>query len=74
MTFSGLFDLFKGLFSRAFWFGTFLPLAIFAALNLMIAAVVFPGAVRREDWTKIGDSPLTNPKFDHFITEAAEKT
>jgi hypothetical protein len=60
VTFSGLFDLFKGLFSRAFWFGTFLPLAIFAVLNLMIAAVVFPGAVRREDWTKIGDSPLTN--------------
>src|SRR5262245_48617566 len=61
MTFAGLFDLFKGLFSRTFWFGAFLPLAIFAAADLVMAALVFPGTVRREDWTKLGgDAPLTN--------------
>jgi hypothetical protein len=29
-------------------------------LNLTVIAFVFPGVVKREDWTKVGDSPLTN--------------
>lgn len=40
---------FKDLFSRAFWFGSFLPLAIFAAINLVLACQTFP-TVKPEDW------------------------
>jgi hypothetical protein len=41
---------FKDLFSRAFWFGSFLPLAIFAATNFVLACRTFPTMVRAEDW------------------------
>lgn len=40
---------FKGFFSRAFWFGNFLPVALFTALHLAIAWAALPN-VRLEDW------------------------
>lgn len=64
MTFSAIFTQLQGLFSKAFWFGSFLPLAIFVAVNLCVASVVFPGSVEWSAWLKTsGDSwtylPLT---------------
>lgn len=60
MSFTTILDLFKGIFSRAFWFGSFLPLATFAAANLAFMAVVFPGSVVRDQWTDFKEGPLTN--------------
>lgn len=40
----------KGLFSRSFWFGKFLPVAIVAALHLAIAEASFPGLTPVADW------------------------
>ncbi len=59
MAASTLFDLFKGLFSRAFWFGAFLPIAIFAVVNLLLVASQFQGVIRWDDWRK-ADTPFTN--------------
>jgi hypothetical protein len=40
--FGQVFSAFQSLLSRAFWFGSFLPVAMFAALNLMLVPVAFP--------------------------------
>ena len=45
-----LISAFKGFFSRGFWLGNFLPVGMFAALHLMIAAVQFPTAVPLVSW------------------------
>jgi len=41
---------FKGLFSRGFWFGSFLPVAIFGSVHLLLAATQFPDAVPLVSW------------------------
>jgi hypothetical protein len=33
-----IFTTFKGFFSRTFWFGSFLPVAIFAGIHLLVAS------------------------------------
>ena len=50
--FGQVFSAFQSLLSRAFWFGSFLPVALFAALNLMLAPTVFPSAPKLEDVIK----------------------
>jgi hypothetical protein len=45
-----LISAFKGFFSRGFWLGNFLPVGMFAALHLVIAAVQFPTAVPLVTW------------------------
>jgi hypothetical protein len=37
--FNSVYDALKGFFSRSFWFATFLPVALFAALHLLVAAL-----------------------------------
>jgi hypothetical protein len=37
--FNSVYDALKGFFSRGFWFATFLPVALFAALHLLVAAL-----------------------------------
>ncbi|KAB7643923.1 hypothetical protein [Polymorphobacter fuscus] len=46
MTFTVLFDTFKGFFSRGFWFANFLPILLAAALHGLLAALVF-------DWNAV---------------------
>jgi hypothetical protein len=41
---------FQGFFSRSFWLGSFLPLAIFAAIHLVIAWIEFPQAILLPRW------------------------
>jgi hypothetical protein len=58
---SGIFgqvlSAFKGILSNAFWFGAFLPVAVFAAINLLLAAQVSNAAgdlltqIGTEKWT-----------------------
>jgi hypothetical protein len=50
--FGQVFTAFQSLLSRAFWFGSFLPVALFAALNLMLAPAVFPNAPKLQDVAK----------------------
>lgn len=38
----GILSTIQGFLSRAFWFGSFLPVAVVAALHLLIAAIAFP--------------------------------
>jgi hypothetical protein len=40
--FNQIIAAFQGFFNRGFWFGSFLPTAIFGFLNLAIAAIAFP--------------------------------
>ncbi len=47
--FGQVFSAFQSLLSRGFWFGSFLPIAVFAALNLALVTAVFPGVVKLED-------------------------
>jgi hypothetical protein len=42
--FGQVLSAFKGILSNAFWFGAFLPVAVFAAVNLLLAAQVFTAA------------------------------
>jgi hypothetical protein len=48
--FNQVISVFQGFFAKAFWFGSFLPVAIFAFLNFAIAAIVFPDRVRFWEW------------------------
>jgi hypothetical protein len=41
---SGLAGVFKGFLSRAFWFASFMPIALASALHLAVAALAFGGA------------------------------
>jgi hypothetical protein len=50
--------VFKGFFSRAFWFGSFLPVAIFGFIHLAIAWWVLPD-VPLAEWAKANASTLT---------------
>jgi len=43
---SGLAGVFKGFLSRAFWFASFMPIALASALHLAVAALAFTGARR----------------------------
>lgn len=43
-------DAFNGFFSRAFWFGSFLPVAVVAFAHASLAAIAFPAAVPLRDW------------------------
>jgi len=49
---------FKGFFSRAFWFGNFLPVAIFAAVHLVIAWLALPN-VPLAKWASADSNTLT---------------
>jgi hypothetical protein len=50
---------FQGFFSRAFWFGSFLPGALFAFVHLGIAALAFGEAVPLAEWLKADPAKLT---------------
>jgi len=50
----------SGFFSKLFWFGTFLPVAVFAALHFGLAALTFPAAralvpaeISAETWSRV---------------------
>lgn len=45
---------FQGFFSRSFWFGSFLPVAITAAFHLAVIEIVFPDLVPLSSWLKAG--------------------
>jgi hypothetical protein len=47
-----LVNSFQSFFSRGFWFGNFLPVAIFMVVNLIIAATAFPEAVQFWAWLR----------------------
>src|ERR1700676_3166454 len=49
---------FQGFFSRAFWFGSFLPSALFAFVHLGIATLAF-GDVPFAEWLKADPAKLT---------------
>ena len=51
-------DVFKGFFSRSFWFGNFLPVAIFAFLHLIIAWWVLPN-IPLAEWANADPKSLT---------------
>ena len=48
--FNQVLALFQGFFSRAFWFGNFLPVVIAAAPHFLVASVQFPDRVPFEKW------------------------
>src|SRR5689334_16163931 len=48
--FTQLFSVFQGFFSRAFWFGGFLPVVVFAGIHAVIAAILFPESVPLRAW------------------------
>jgi hypothetical protein len=51
---------FQGFFTRAFWFGSFLPVALFAFLHLVIAWVAFGNeAVPLQKWLTLDPTKLT---------------
>jgi len=52
-------SVFQGFFSRAFWFGSFLPAALFAFVHLAIAWLAFGDAVPLVAWLKEDQSKLT---------------
>ena len=55
--FGQVLSAFKGILSNTFWFGAFLPVAVFAAVNLLFAAQVSSAAdvllnqIGTEKWT-----------------------
>src|SRR5215211_8078207 len=51
-------NVFQGFFSRAFWFGAFLPVALFAFVHLAIAWLAFGDAVPLVAWLKEEQSKL----------------
>jgi hypothetical protein len=52
------FSIYQGFFSRGFWLGCFLPVALFTAVHLTLAAVQFPAQVPLVDWlTSSADAP-----------------
>lgn len=52
--FNQILTAFQGFFSRSFWFGSFLPVALAAALHLVIAANAFPALVPLKTWLEAG--------------------
>lgn len=50
--------VFKGFFSRNFWFGNFLPVAMFSFLHLCIAWLVIPG-ISLTTWAQTDPKALT---------------
>jgi hypothetical protein len=54
--FSNLAGVFKGFFSRAFWFASFMPVAMAVALHLTVAAIAFPHAVPMGRWLRAATS------------------
>jgi hypothetical protein len=50
---------FQGFFSRAFWFGSFLPGALFAFVHLVIASLAFSDVVPLAEWLKADPAKLT---------------
>jgi hypothetical protein len=50
--------VFKGFFSRSFWFGNFLPVAMFSFLHLCIAWLVIPG-ISLTTWVQADPKALT---------------
>jgi hypothetical protein len=61
MSLTSILDTFKGFFSRTFWFGVFLPVAIVTGLHLAIASVVFREAVKPLLGSLVGDTPVALP-------------
>lgn len=57
-TLADIVGTFKGFFSRGFWFGNFLPVAIFAAVHLVIAWLALPN-VPLGKWVATDASSLT---------------
>ncbi len=55
MTFTSLLSYLGGLFSRAFWFGSFLPLAVFAILNFLFVVFVYDLPMNWTPWTTLGN-------------------
>jgi hypothetical protein len=55
---SDVIGIFKGFFSRAFWFGNFLPVAVFSFLHLVIAWLVIPG-IPLGTWAQAEPKSLT---------------
>ncbi|WP_027154888.1 hypothetical protein [Mesorhizobium sp. WSM2561] len=52
--FNQILTAFQGFFSRSFWFGSFLPVAVAAAFHLVIAANPFPALVPLRTWLDAG--------------------
>jgi hypothetical protein len=52
--FGQLLTAFQGFFSRAFWFGAFLPVAVGAGLHLAIADLAFPDLLPLDAWLEAG--------------------
>lgn len=48
--FSQILSAFRGFFSRAFWFGNFLPVAVVAAMHMALITIVFPGTLPIWKW------------------------
>ena len=59
--FSAIFDTFRGFFSRAFWFGNFLPVAVVASVHAVLAATEFPDRVNLRHWIDAGISEKAGP-------------
>lgn len=57
MSFASLLDGFKGFFSRTFWFGSFLPVAIVAAAHLGLACWLLGRPTAEQIGTIIGTDP-----------------
>ena len=56
--FTQLLGVFHSFFSRSFWFGSFLPVAVVAVLHLFIAAEVFRG-LKPWDWATASGAATT---------------
>jgi hypothetical protein len=52
--FNQIVNAFQGFFSRSFWFASFLPVAVIAALHIAIAELAFPGLIPVRDWLAAG--------------------
>src|SRR5438876_6403854 len=48
--FNQILAVFQGFFSRAFWFGNFLPVVIAVAAHVLIAALQFPETISPIKW------------------------
>ena len=48
--FNQILTAFQGFFSRSFWFGSFLPVAIVAAMHIVIAGIALPAQVPLQEW------------------------
>ena len=48
--FNTVFNIFQGFFSRAFWFGSFLPVLVVSSIHAVIAGAQFPDVVPVASW------------------------